>query len=43
MGVHFDPDIDLTKLQPFQLFLFRDFIEGVLLYNINIMIEVEKF
>ena len=33
--VHFSLDIDPTKMQLFQLLLFRDFIEGLLLNNIN--------
>ena len=36
---NFLPDIDPTKLQPFQFFLFRYFIEGVLLHNINSRIK----
>ena len=36
---NFSPDIDPTKLQPFQFFLFGDFIEGVLLHNINSRIK----
>ena len=29
MCVHFDPNVDLTKMQMFDLFFFRFFIEGV--------------
>ena len=40
--VHFAPDIEPTQLQLFQIFLFRDFIEGVLQHNANERIEGKK-
>ena len=41
--VHFDLDIETTRMQFFQLFLFRYFILGVLLNNIDERVEGEKF
>ena len=37
--VHFDLDIDPTKLHLSQILFFRDLLEGVLMHNINEIIE----
>ena len=42
LGVYLTPGIDPTELKLFQLFFFRDFIEGVLLHNINARMGIDK-